>query len=189
MTSTSLHVSVAHSPCTPGFPHLGLSKLVLSSSRYPHTSADWVKTGAKAHLLYFIWDVSTNQSTHRAWRLIHYCLAQSHCPEVHAWVMILAPTRSKPTDYIHWKDLAEWDHLQCEGNRNSFKSMTQSHLDITCPEKGFPLPSLVKPPTRWVHRHGVQFCSPFYSRPALSFRMIQKGTPNTQVFIAVVTEC
>lgn len=145
--------------------------------------------GAKAHLLYFIWDVGTDWSTSRAWGPIHYCLAQSHCPKVQAWVLILAPTRSKHTDYIHWKDLAEWDHLQCESNRNSFKSMIQSHLDFTSPEEGFPSPSLVKPPTRWLHRDGVQLCSPLYSHWVLGFRMIQKGTPNTQVFIAVVTEC
>lgn len=160
MICTTLHITVACSPYTPGFPHLGLSKLVLSSSRFPHNNEGWVKIWSKRLTSYTLSGMSVPISPLRAWGLIRYWLAQSHHPKLQAWLLNPAPTRSKRIDYIHWKDMAEWDPLQCEGNRNSFKSMIKSHLDFTSSEKGFPLLILVKPPARWLHRDGVQLCSP-----------------------------
>lgn len=53
MTSTSLHITVAWSPCTPGFPYSGLSKLLLSFSSFLNISEGWVKVWSKSSLLIF----------------------------------------------------------------------------------------------------------------------------------------
>ena len=83
--------------------------------------------------------------------------------------LVLVLREGKPTDLIHREDLVEWDAVQYESNRNIFRSKT---------------------PAGCLHSDGcISAPLVFYSHWAPGFGMIQKRTSNTQVLIAVVTEC